>query len=306
MKINYDFESASCMLCGGVGLVYVNELRDDGNHWAAKCNHCGHVQVTPLPTIEEDEMYYNNNEQLRKVYTKQELNDTQMMYRYEEFVFHEVDVVKQFVPPGSAVLEIGSGYGWLVEKLRDDGYAAHGIELSQDKCDMALNRSNTELHSINLLHESPPANFLEAFDAVCMFHVLEHITDPIGFLKSSVSFLKNRGNIIIEVPNFNAYMKKYSQGFNAFSYPRGHVSYFTPETLSYTLKAAGFKDIKVFGKQVYSVENAIHWARNNVPFKSYFQFELPEGLEFLNAFFKKKMEEDLTSDCLVCIATLDV
>ena len=93
--------------------------------------------------------------------------------------------------------------------------------------------------------------------------------------------------------------------FRCFQYFRGHISYFTPETLSRVMTQAGYKNVRIMGKQLYSIENAIHWARNNAPFKPYCQFELPEGLEFVNEFFKKQMETNLTSDCLFAVGVLD-
>lgn len=44
MKIN-DFSKATCMLCGNIGLSFVNALRDDETHFAVECPTCGHVQI---------------------------------------------------------------------------------------------------------------------------------------------------------------------------------------------------------------------------------------------------------------------
>lgn len=44
MKIN-DFSKVTCMLCGNIGLSFVNALRDDETHFAVECPTCGHVQI---------------------------------------------------------------------------------------------------------------------------------------------------------------------------------------------------------------------------------------------------------------------
>lgn len=155
MTKNHNFESAPCMLCDAIGLAFVHDLRDDDSHWAAKCNSCEHIQVTPLPSAKEDEKYNQDNTQLRGIFSKTDFNDIQIMYRYEPFVNHEVDVVKRFASKDSSILEIGSGYGWLVEKLKAQGYHIEGIEISDQKRKMALERANIKLHNINLLQPPP-------------------------------------------------------------------------------------------------------------------------------------------------------
>lgn len=302
MKKDYkNFNTTSCMLCGEKGLSFVNNLRDDDEHWAARCNTCGHVQTTPLPTIDEDEKLYQDN-MFRRLISKSEMDDILLMQKYEPYADKQVNIIKNRLPKDKTILEIGSGYGWFIEKIRAEGYVAEGIELSDEKCEMALKRANIQLHNINILRDG--SQDIGKFDAVCMFQVLEHIAEPVEFLKRASQFLKKNGCVVIEVPNFNAYMKQYSKEYNDFSYFRCHLSYFTPETLTKVLDMAGFTNIRILGDQLYSVENAIHWIRNKEPFKPYCQVEMPDGLEFVNKFYQQQMEENLTSDCLVAIGEI--
>lgn len=302
MLSNHDFKSAPCILCGSIGLTFVNNTRDTDKHQAAKCNVCDHVQLTPLPTIAEDERYYQNNQGMRNLVQKSELDDTQLMNKYEPWAVSQVDTVRHILPKGKSLLEIGSGYGWFIEKIRAEGYMAEGIEISDEKCNMALDRANIQLHNINIL--CGISQDIRKFDAICMFHLLEHIPNPVEFLRRASEFLNDKGMVVIEVPNFNAYMKKYSNEYNDFQYFRAHLSYFTPDTLKKAMNMAGFGEVRILGKQLYSVENAIHWMRNKVPFKPYSQLEMPEGLEFVNNFFKEEMEKNMTSDMLVATGVL--
>jgi len=89
-----EFTKQVSMLCSNVSLHFINNLRDDNTHFAAECPSCGHVQITPLPSI---------------------------------------DILK--------ILEIGSGYGWFVEKMEKKGFSVDGIELGMEKSILAQKRA---------------------------------------------------------------------------------------------------------------------------------------------------------------------
>jgi SAM-dependent methyltransferase len=254
-----------------------------------------------MPTIEEDEAYYENNEMSRRLIPESEMDEEQLMYKYELMSAYQAKTVSKHLPKESSILEIGSGYGWVIEKLKAENYVVEGIEISGLRRKMAIDRAGIKLHNINLLDDKPPYAITDQFDCVCMFNLFEHISSPVDFLKRSAIFLKNSGKIIIEVPNFDNYLKCYSEGYKNFMFFRGHVSYFTQESLESTMRNAGFTDIQIYGKQTYSAENAVHWVRNNVPFKPYCQIDMPEGLAFINDSFKQELEENMTSDMLVAV-----
>ena len=73
--------------------------------------------------------------------------------------------------------------------------------------------------------EDAPNN---SFDVVIIISVLEHVTDPVNFLKSLSFLLKRKGKIIIECPSINdPLVKIYSnQSYKNFYYRPVHINYF--------------------------------------------------------------------------------
>jgi 2-polyprenyl-3-methyl-5-hydroxy-6-metoxy-1,4-benzoquinol methylase len=302
-----DFSQKECMLCASKGLTFVNNLRDDDLHFAAVCPACGHVQVTPLPTVEEDIEFYQKNEMNRRLIPKSQLNEEQMMLKYEIWGIEQFGVVTNlftddYLSKGK-ILEIGSGYGWFVDKMRKAGYAVDGIELSDEKQEMAKKYLNLKLLPYNLLEDALPKTMIENYDVVCMFHVLEHILDPQLFLERSLKALKKGGKLLIAVPNYFDHLKQFSKEYNNFAYFRTHLSYFKPATLQYLLQKVGLTNIQIEGTQLYSLENAIHWLRNGVPYLEKSQIEMPEGLQWIGDIYKKTLEKQLKSDGLIAIGT---
>ena len=90
-----------------------------------------------------------------------------------------MESARSIAPANAKILEVGSGYGWFVEIMSGRGYDIIGIELSIEKCESTKQRSGIELLSVNLLDEKLPDGWKEQYDVVFMFHLLEHLSNPI-------------------------------------------------------------------------------------------------------------------------------
>jgi len=299
-----DFANDKCIICSSKGLKFLNNLRDDDTHFAVECCSCGHVQTAPIPTVEEDEKYYQDNEMSRRLVPKSILEDKQMMLKYETYADVQCKIItNKFPDKNTKILEIGSGYGWFVDKMRKAGYDTDGIELSREKREMAENFLNVNLFSHNLLEETIPNEMIEAYDVVCMFYVLEHILNPQLFIERTLRALKPNGKLLVIVPNFFDHLKQHSDNYNQFSYFRAHLSYFKSDTLQNLFELCGLKDVICEGTQLYSLENAIHWLRSGKPYLESCQIEMPQGLEWVDDFYKKELERQLTSDGIMAIGS---
>jgi 2-polyprenyl-3-methyl-5-hydroxy-6-metoxy-1,4-benzoquinol methylase len=292
------------MLCASEGMQFVNKLRDDEAHFAVECLHCRHVQITPLPSIEEDNDFYQKNEMGRRLIPKSQLDERQMMLKYEIWADKQCEIITRIFPNKNLkILEIGSGYGWFAYKMRQLGYCVDGIELSDEKRQLALQYLKTDLLSCNLLEDILPDRMREHYDVICSFYVFEHVINPLLFMQQAMAALKGGGQVAIVVPNYDDFMKKLSKEYADFTYFRAHLSYFKPKTLSYLLDKAGLTSIQITGAQLYSLENAIHWLRNGAPFLEKSQIEMPKGLEWIGKEYKRTLEQQLISDGLLAIGT---
>ena len=99
------------------------------------------------------------------------------------------------------------------------------------------------------------------FDVITMFHVLEHIPHQVDTLKKIRNNLKKKGKIFIEVPSANDLLLdiNLSNSFKNFTFWSEHLILHTEKSLTKILKAAGFKNIKIFFFQRYNFNNHINW-----------------------------------------------
>ena len=72
---------------------------------------------------------------------------------------------------------------------------------------------------------------LDFFDVVLCHHVIEHVDDPVGFIKGVNSIMKPNGVLVIGTPNFDSAMaRRYGHRYRMLSDPT-HISLFSDMSL---------------------------------------------------------------------------
>jgi SAM-dependent methyltransferase len=139
------------------------------------------------------------------------------------------------------ILELGSGQGDLLRKLDallpDARFL--GIEMSEKGAAISRQKvSRATIIAADIMR--PPADLHPyvgwANQAVCS-EVLEHVDDPVSFLRQARRYLANRGRLIITVPG---------GPMSAFDRHIGHRQHFTRKKLARILAEAGYSVERVF------------------------------------------------------------
>lgn len=132
-----------------------------------------------------------------------------------------------------AVLEIGCGLGHFLASCREAGALVQGVELDGLYADYA-----ETVHGLPIVRKHVEhVNFERAFDVIAMFHVVEHLEDPVALLSSVRPLLAPNGRLLIEVPNLAGPWRIPPSEFFRVE----HLFNFTYETLSQVLRRAGFE-----------------------------------------------------------------
>jgi SAM-dependent methyltransferase len=145
------------------------------------------------------------------------------------------------VAPGTRALDVGAGRGRFVAAARAAGYDATGIEPSARGVAAAAAIGapvvQTELEDASFPEES--------FDAVTLWHVLEHLDDPGGALSRVAGWLTPGGALVVGVPNLASWQARLGgTRWYHLDVPR-HRVHFTPAGLSALLAAHGFEVVGV-------------------------------------------------------------
>jgi 2-polyprenyl-3-methyl-5-hydroxy-6-metoxy-1,4-benzoquinol methylase len=138
-------------------------------------------------------------------------------------------------------LDIGAGTGAFVQYMNRKGWNSIGVEPDERARDMALAYHETKLLPAGDFESFSP----ESFDAISMWHVLEHVHALYPYLQQIKNILKPGGLVFIAVPNYTSYdAVKYGANWAAYDVPR-HLYHFSPVSMKWLLKTAGFQLTKI-------------------------------------------------------------
>jgi 2-polyprenyl-3-methyl-5-hydroxy-6-metoxy-1,4-benzoquinol methylase len=198
---------------------------------------------------------------------------------------------------GKKWLDVGTGSGGILDLFRPDKVEITAVEPQMNAL-LALQKDGyTAFDSIDSVSS-------QDFDVISLFHVLEHVTNPVDMLTNLRKKLSASGKIIIEVPHARDFLlsKLDLNAFKAFTFWSEHLILHTQESLQVFLQEAGFKEIKINGFQRYPLSNHLYWLAKGQPGGQKHWSEL-NTTELDNA-YSKMLDKNKATDTLIAIASV--
>ena len=142
---------------------------------------------------------------------------------------------------GKRVLDVGCGRGELLRVFKNRGWEVEGTELSEASAQYARKIFQLPVKVGELTELAMPP---EHYDAIVLWHVLEHVTYPDALIQEIHRLLKPNGVVLISVPNFSSPEAKFT-GASWFhlDIPR-HQFHFGSHTLLKWLQANHFSKLE--------------------------------------------------------------
>jgi 2-polyprenyl-3-methyl-5-hydroxy-6-metoxy-1,4-benzoquinol methylase len=311
--------SFKCVVCGNADMPTLIEehVRDDivGILTVVQCPACQHVQLSPP---EYDIELYEADGQVASVVSSY---GTPLERVFEHsWVEAQRRVERGFgLQPRTStttnplkILDVGGGYGFFATEVLSKFPDAEvsvlepsalrietGVARIKERClDSFMPNFIT-----GLLDDEFVAKNLGAFDAVTMWHVLEHVPDPAGLLQKALAIVKPEfGRVCVEVPNFQDELLSLSSGYRSRHFMREHISYFTPKALmAVAHKATSEAQVSVSGYQRYGIFNFVHWIEFNKPQGANPDLFPGEDRWWLEGHWRAHKEQECTSDALFMV-----
>ncbi|WP_190615699.1 class I SAM-dependent methyltransferase [Tepiditoga spiralis] len=189
-----------------------------------QCSKCGLVQLDNEPVS----------------YYKEVIRATSVSSKMKKFRLHQLKTfIEKYKLYKKKGIEIGCGNCDYLDILNELDIEIYGIEFSEKNIKICKEKNLKVFKGFieNEIYKIPK----KPYDIFFIFNYLEHIPNPIIFLKGIWNNLTENGIGIIEVPNFNMILKE--KMLSEFTID--HLSYFTKNTLELTLKLSGFEILEI-------------------------------------------------------------
>ncbi|QTD36328.1 class I SAM-dependent methyltransferase [Polaribacter batillariae] len=180
--------------------------------------------LVTFPVPENLEDYYKSEAYISHTDSKKSLLDKVYQLVKSYTLKRKLSLLNSFETESKLVLDIGAGTGDFLKVCKNDNWKVLGVEPN-------LNARNIAAKKGIQLKENLLEITNRKFDVITLWHVLEHVQDLKGTLKTLKKLLKPEGRIIVAVPNYKScdaiFYKEY---WAAYDVPR-HLWHFSQKSI---------------------------------------------------------------------------
>jgi 2-polyprenyl-3-methyl-5-hydroxy-6-metoxy-1,4-benzoquinol methylase len=229
-----------CPLCQSISLLPFLKVRDFSVSGEAfnisQCKDCGLRFTNPRPGPEEIEQYYRFTDYVS--HTDEEATGliNQLYRRVRRITLKQKQRwVEHLLPNRGSLLDIGCGTGDFAGHMQQKGWKVDAVEPDE----FAAGKARTK-HGLIVFGEDHLQTTDQAYDAVTLWHVLEHVHALDERVHQFTRLVKRGGYLLIAVPNAEANdAAHYREFWAAWDVPR-HLYHFRSKVLRNRIEQAGF------------------------------------------------------------------
>ena len=229
-----QFVHISCPVCGSDG---ERPYWDIPKAHFVRCTHCSHVYQNPQPMFADLKTRYQD--EYFQYELKNELNFFNLMkLGLEDIRFSQWE---PFLKERGAFLDIGCATGMLLSFMQERGWKVQGVEICEASAKYGIAQRNVPIF-IGTLEEAPFEK--ESFSLVHASHLIEHLTDPVGFLARVHELLVEGGHFVLVTPNRSGFQAKLLRN-RWRSCIADHLHLFSKDTLRTVVQKSGFRILHI-------------------------------------------------------------
>lgn len=204
------------------------------------------LETRPQPDLEKLPDYYKSEDYISHTDAKRNLFENVYHLVRRRALKQKLKLINAFTSTHDGsnhrmLLDVGCGTGDFLSIAKQNYWNVFGIEPNEQARDIANKKTDNSVYNIEEL-----LNFeANSFDAITLWHVLEHLPNLNEHLGIFKKLLKPNGTLIIAVPNYKSYdAKHYKQYWAAFDVPR-HLWHFSKTAIQKLVSRESMTVIKI-------------------------------------------------------------
>jgi 2-polyprenyl-3-methyl-5-hydroxy-6-metoxy-1,4-benzoquinol methylase len=188
------------------------------------CSGCGFLATNPRPADEDLSKYYQSTAYISHTDNADSLIDKIYKFARTFTLRWKEHLIKKYTQTG-LLLDYGCGTGDFLSHCSQKTWQVVGVEPASTARSIALSKIGSRVYAT--LEEAPKSQY----DAITLWHVLEHVPDLPTLINQLSKILKNDGTLFIAVPNYKSYDgEHYQSKWAGYDVPR-HLWHFTPDSM---------------------------------------------------------------------------
>ncbi len=235
-----------CPVCGSAGISKIFKVKDNtASQEFFDIYHCSNCQVRftqNAPSEASISEYYRAENYISHSDTsKGIINRLYQTVRNISLNQKKKLIEKTTGITNGHLLDVGSGTGYFAAAMQKTGWQVTGLEPDEGARDVAMRQHSLHLLPVGELFILPERKF----DAITLWHVLEHVHNVKNYIITFKKLLTDTGKLFIAVPNYTSYdAMSYGSNWAGYDVPR-HLYHFTPQTMQWLMKECGLKIIAI-------------------------------------------------------------
>lgn len=240
-NIHYE----NCPICNKQEFEHYQSVED----WAyskkqfeiVRCSNCSFALTQNAPDQESIAEYYHHADYVSHTDTNEGLFFKIYHIVREKMLNKKRKWVEKHAKKGS-VLDIGAATGYFLSNLKNNNWEVLGFEPEKNAREIAKSK-----HNIDLIDDFEPLfSVNKKFDAITMWHVLEHVHELNLYFEYFKKLTKEDGKVFIAVPNYTSFdAKYYKEDWAAWDVPK-HLWHFNPKSFKMLSEKHGFEIEKMY------------------------------------------------------------
>lgn len=224
----------NCNLCNNQSF---SEYAKKGEYQLYQCSACSFVFVYPTPSDLAGiygESYFNKPDDQEYGYVDYDRDKEplrKLFIRYiEKF---------ESLTSGRRILDVGAATGYFLDLAKARGWQTFGTEIS----DYAAKEAQSRGHKMIVAPLTEITG--EKYDVITMWDVLEHVSNPVEYVRAAKNLLSDNGVLAINTVDTSSLWARMMKGKWHLVVPPEHISFLSKQNLRELLEREGYEVLSI-------------------------------------------------------------